>query len=314
MKTLTRTGVGSVVFAALLMAAPAMAKEEKLPRTHLDIKLIAKDGAQVPAKFWTISKASTDSPTAKAADARPTSAAAVDVKKRSIILAFHQAGASSAEYLPIAPELVALGYDVLAIDQRVGGNAFSGENKYAAEYAKVWRKKASTTSPTKATGKLAKSRLQKAKGPPYLEAWPDLVAALDWAQAQKYRDVVLWGSSYSAALVIKLGAARPHVRAVLAFSPGEYLKRGIGGGPAVVTQAASVYPRFRDSPPVLVVTPPKERERVQRIVSALGRKGSTFFPAGGVHGSSTLVLSRCEVATTVWPMVKRFLRESRRKR
>lgn len=312
--------MNAIAAALILLAALASpvgrAKETPPPRTHLELTLVAKDGAQVPAKFWTVAD---PSPTRGAQNVEVDRTDAnrgneTKAKERSIILAFHQAGASSAEYLPIAPELVALGYDVLAIDQRVGGNAFGGKNVAAAKYAKAWRKQARSTSPTKATGKLAKGQLQAAKGPPYLDAWPDLVAALDWAQAQRYRDIVLWGSSYSAALVIKLGAARPHVRAVLAFSPGEYLKRGLGGGDDVVTKAASVYPRFRGSPPVLVVAPPKERERTKSIVAALGRKGSAFYPAGGVHGSSTLVLNRCAVASTVWPMVKRFLRETRGRR
>src|SRR5450432_2263217 len=49
-----------------------------------------------------------------------------------VIVAFHQAGSSIAEYEPLAPRLVAAGFTVLAIDQRSGDGAFGGSNRTAA--------------------------------------------------------------------------------------------------------------------------------------------------------------------------------------
>jgi len=43
---------------------------------------------------------------------------------KAVILLFHQAGSSKAEYATIAPRLVASGYTALAIDQRSGGSLF----------------------------------------------------------------------------------------------------------------------------------------------------------------------------------------------
>ncbi len=43
------------------------------------------------------------------------------------ILLFHQAGSNRAEYAPIAPRLVKLGFNCLAIDQRSGGDLWSQE-------------------------------------------------------------------------------------------------------------------------------------------------------------------------------------------
>ena len=282
----------ALVAACVVVSSPIARAQEGAPRSHLDVVLQADDGATVPGKLWV-------------APPLPTPLPSDVVVKRSavkkIILAFHQAGASSAEYLPIAPRLVRLGYDVLAIDQRVGGTKFGGRNRAAEAYAKTWaRSKAA----------LGVDKAQRKRGAPYLDAWPDLVGALTWAKAQGYREILLWGSSYSAALVIKLAAAHPEVTAVLAFSPGEYLGQGLGGGPHVVRDAAAVYEKFRDSPQVLVVSPETERKRAKEIVTALGTKGVAFYVAGGVHGSSTLVDERCAVAPTVWPFIERFLRAS----
>jgi hypothetical protein len=48
---------------------------------------------------------------------------------RPLILLFHQAGSNRAEYAPIAPMLVALGFDALAIDQRSGGSLWGHANE-----------------------------------------------------------------------------------------------------------------------------------------------------------------------------------------
>src|SRR5581483_10729382 len=117
---------------------------------------------------------------------------------KGIILLFHQGDSSKAEYATIAPKLAAAGYTALAIDQRSGGSLY-GPNETA-------------------------SRLGKPAT--YEDAKADLVAALDWALPQ-HLPVILWGSSYSAALVFEVAAENAgEVSAVVAFSPGEYLKDG----------------------------------------------------------------------------------------
>ncbi len=114
-----------------------------------------------------------------------------DARAPTIILLFHQAGSNAGEYAEIAPRLVREGYDGLAIDQRSGGNMWGRANRTAA------------------------------RGD-YLAAYRDLEGALSWAKAKKYKNIVAWGSSYSASLVLKLAAEHPEIKAVLAFSPGEY--------------------------------------------------------------------------------------------
>ncbi|TMJ40603.1 MAG: lysophospholipase, partial [Alphaproteobacteria bacterium] len=122
---------------------------------------------------------------------------AADDAARPIILAFHQANYNRLEYREIAPRLVKLGFSVLAIDQRSGGNYGGEENRTAKESKAFWT---------------------------YTDALPDLEAALEWARAKHPKSkIIAWGSSYSASLVIVLAAKSHDVAGVMAFSPGEYM-------------------------------------------------------------------------------------------
>ena len=194
-----------------------------------------------------------------------------------IILAFHQAGSSHAEYAPLAPRLNAAGFTVLAIDQRSGGDLFGGTNQTVAVLGH-------STS--------------------YDAALPDLAAALAWAKtAAGGAPVLIWGSSYSAALVFLLAAQNSGaIAGVLAFSPGEYLSRG----DAVRTAASKVLvPVF--------VTQAADRDEIAIAKEILTRVPATdktqFVPTkGGVHGSATLMLDKNpRGAEENWQAVLRFL-------
>jgi len=119
-----------------------------------------------------------------------------------LIVLFHQAGFSRGEYVQIAPKLNQLGFNAIAIDQRAGRAA----NGIANETAARAREAGLDTR--------------------YTDALQDMLAALDYAhQRFPTAKVLAWGSSYSAALVLKLAGDQPNlVDAVLAFSPGEYFK------------------------------------------------------------------------------------------
>ncbi len=174
---------------------------------------------------------------------------------RGVLLLFHQAGSSRAEYVPIAPQLAALGWLALAVDQRSGGGYFGGRNLTAAGV----------------------------RGDPgYMAALPDLEAALVWSRAQwpAFRPAV-WGSSYSAALVFLLAARHPaDVSAVLAFSPGEYLS-GASVRAAAARVAVPIY--------VTSATDPDEEEAAAAILSASPATVKRQDRAkSGIHGSATL--------------------------
>jgi dienelactone hydrolase len=198
-------------------------------------------------------------------------------KSRPAILLFHQAGSNHTEYAPIAPRLVALGYHALALDQRSGGNMFGAANRTATEFG---------------------------NDADYRATLPDLEAALAWPATQGLpaRSIV-WGSSYSAALVFLLAAKHPDaIAAVLAFSPGEYL----GDTHSVRDAAAKVHaPVFVDS-----AQDQEEIDAARAIVRAVpGSSAVQFIPKrGGVHGSSTLRPDRNpRGAEENWQAVEKFL-------
>jgi dienelactone hydrolase len=198
--------------------------------------------------------------------------------KAPVILLFHQAGSSRSEYATIAPRLVDLGFNVLAVDQRSGGDLYQPANETVLH--------------------LGRSESN------YDAVLPDLEAALDWAKrAHPSSPVYVWGSSYSAALVFVLAAKHPNaIAAVLAFSPNEYL----GDKNAVHRAAAHVrVPVFIDS-----AADPKEIAAAKSIFDAAPSKHKVLYaPRAGVHGSSTLIPDRDPNGSEQnWTQVTRFLR------
>ena len=203
---------------------------------------------------------------------------AADKPARATILLFHQAGASKGEYAEIAPRLAAEGFDVIAIDQRSGGAGIGGANQTV-----------------QALG----------HSTDYAAALPDLEAALAFARAKASgKGVLVWGSSYSAALVFLLAAKHPgDVTAVLAFSPGEYIQ-----GESVRGAAA------RLAVPVFVTSASDKSEiaAAKAVVAAVpAGKGTQFAPHNGVHGSSTLRKSANAAGHDEnWSAVEAFLKQA----
>jgi dienelactone hydrolase len=174
-----------------------------------------------------------------------------------LLLLFHQARASRHEYDSLIARFNQLGYDTLAIDQRSGGDLFGGHNETV-----------------QALGKSAD----------YLDAAPDLDAALAWARRQHYGKIVAVGSSYSSALVILMAAKHPQgLTAIASFSPGEYFndKNLIKNAAAQVTI------------PLYITTDPDEAANVTDVLrKAHGSNIVHYQPKNGVHGASTLVEAR----------------------
>jgi alpha-beta hydrolase superfamily lysophospholipase len=196
-------------------------------------------------------------------------------KARAVILAFHQAGSNKAEYATIAPQLQKDGYTVLAIDQRSGGKLFGKDNETVKK---------------------------RGKSGQYLEAMPDLEAALEWGGKQGL-PVIVWGSSYSSAMVFLLCAKHPNsIAAALAFSPGEYL-----GTETMVQQAAA-----KVTQPLFVTSGKQENEvaAAKLIFDASPAKNKIHFvPKAGVHGSSTLILEKNPAGQQEnWQAVRGFLK------
>jgi pimeloyl-ACP methyl ester carboxylesterase len=176
----------------------------------------------------------------------------------TILLLFHQAGASRHEYDPLVPVLTKMGYDTLAIDQRSGDGLFGGRNETVS----------------KRGGSAA-----------YLDALPDLEGALAWARARHYGRTAVVGSSYSASLAIVLAAKHPgEVAAVASFSPGEYFDNDKD----MIKRAAA-----KITVPFYVTTRPEEEDKVEEVLrDAHGGNVTHYRQATGVHGASTLVQAR----------------------
>jgi alpha-beta hydrolase superfamily lysophospholipase len=194
---------------------------------------------------------------------------------KAIILLFHQAGSNKAEYATIAPRLVAAGYSALAIDQRSGGKNFGARNQ------------------TVDTAK---------RSTDFLAAKADLEAALVWS-ADKKLPVVIWGSSYSAALVYVVAAEnQDKIAAALAFSGGDYL------GAGRVPNAAKAI-----MIPVFATAPKGEIPEMRPILESAPSPKKVFFTATtrGVHGSSTLIPSENpKGAEETWVAVLAFLQNA----
>ena len=113
----------------------------------------------------------------------------------------HQAGYSRGEYKETGPKFTKFKYNCIAVDLRSGEEINDVKNE------------------------TAKAAMEANKAVSYLDAEQDIVAAIDYVSKKNNKKVILVGSSYSASLVLKIGASDTRVKAVIAFSPGEYFGR-----------------------------------------------------------------------------------------
>ena len=203
-----------------------------------------------------------------------------DNKSATLVLLFHQAGWSRGEYREIAPKLVKAGYRVMAVDQRSGGKVNGVQNETHRRATRMG---------------LARS---------YSDAYVDMEAALVYARKElAAQRIIVWGSSYSASLVFRLAAEHADsVAAVIAFSPGEYFKKG---GPHYIQAFAK-----RTTQPLFITSTKKEREQVSPIFKASpAEKKILFTPASkGQHGSRAL-WNQCSDSDVYWASVNGFLQE-----
>ncbi len=204
-------------------------------------------------------------------------------KTSPVILLFHQAGSNGrAEYNPIIPKLTKKGFNVLAIDQRMGGQIYGNYNRTLTNIS------------------------DHSYGNPYTycDAYNNLEGALDFIIASNFTgNKILWGSSYSASLVIQLANNKQdEVKGVLAFSPAS-------GGPMKNCLADPFFETLKV--PLLLLRPPNEmkNENVKAQFELAKENGhQTYVPENGVHGSSMLVEERVgtDVSET-WKVVISFL-------
>lgn len=193
------------------------------------------------------------------------------------IILFHQARYSRGEYLEIAPKLNALGFNCLAVDQRSGDvvKDVINETQQRAE--------------------------KKGLATKYTDAWPDLEAAFRYTKKNlKAKKIIVWGSSYSAALVFVLGSKYAEdVKGILAFSPGDYF--------TIKDKAISEYAKTVTAP-VFITSSKSEEPYWRPIYDNLPTSTKTFYlPMDeGFHGSKAL-WEENEGYENYWEAVKEFL-------
>ena len=204
-------------------------------------------------------------------------------KTANTILLFHQGGSNArAEYGSITPKLIEMGYNVMATDQRVGGQIYGSYNRTLANI------------PTHSFG----------DGYTYCDAYNNLESALDYIINKGFTGKkIIWGSSYSASLVIQLAANRnDDIDGVLAFSPatGGSLKNCL---PSPYLESITI--------PLLILKPRSEMDSessTRQFELAEKYNHQTYIAENGVHGSSMLVKERTgsDVDQT-WEVVEAFL-------
>jgi dienelactone hydrolase len=176
---------------------------------------------------------------------------------RPYIVLCHLAGHSRAEYREVAKELNRQGYNCLALDARAGNEVFGVVNETAREARK------------------------NNKSVNYVDAEPDIVAAIEYAvKLAPDKSVALLGSSYSASLALKIGSNNAKVKAVLAFSPGEYF----GDALNLKLSIQNI------SKPVFVTSSREESRTVKILIENIDSRNLVHFvPTGdGAHGSIAL--------------------------
>jgi len=195
-----------------------------------------------------------------------------------MIVLFHQARSSRGEYREIAPRLVAMGFNCLAVDQRSGKSKNGVKNETATQIS--------------------------GSTPGYIDAIPDIEAAIAKVRSDYTNGpVIIWGSSYSASLVLKLVAEQPKLASgVLSFSPGEYYK-SIASNHIEASVA-------KLQGPVFITSAKSEHSSWSKIFKAIpSDKKTSFLPnSGGVHGSSTLY-AKVKQSDAYWTAVSTFLKQ-----
>lgn len=175
---------------------------------------------------------------------------------KTFILLCHQAGFSRGEYIETAKRLNKMGYSCMAIDQRSGKEVNGVINQ------------------------TAKRALKNGLKTDYLSAKIDVESAIDYVyKLNNQQQVILVGSSYSASLSLILATDSKMIKAVSAFSPGEYLE-GIDVANSIKNLKI----------PVFVTSSKKEIEQVKTLTKNVKSSLITHFKPEmkSIHGSRAL--------------------------
>ena len=173
------------------------------------------------------------------------------------LLLFHQARYSKGEYRETAIKLLKLDYNVIAVDLRSGNKVNFISNETAI---------------------LARS---SGKSTEFIDTEQDIIAAIDYAYYKSNKEVVILGSSFSASLCLKIAVTNPKVKAVVAFSPGEYFMPEL----EIKQEIKSI------QKPIFVAVCQQELSYTMELLSLVDNKQKMLFSpknGKGEHGSKAL--------------------------
>jgi pimeloyl-ACP methyl ester carboxylesterase len=172
------------------------------------------------------------------------------------IILFHQENGSRGEYREIAPKLLKLGFNCLAVDLRSGKESNFVKNETAAM--------AQTKNLPSTT----------------LDCEKDILAAIEYVGKTAIKNrYILFGSSFSASLAMKVANRNQKATAVIAFSPGEYFN------------PVKVKDWLKDFDKLLYVTSTKrEQPFVTELIRDIPAQYVTKYQpsGGGIHGAPAL--------------------------
>ncbi len=175
-----------------------------------------------------------------------------------VIVLCHQAGFNKFEYVGIAKTLFEKGFNCLAIDQRSGGGIIEEFNETNLE---------------------AKKRKLPVE---FLDAEKDITSAVNFAAKKYHQKIILWGSSYSSVLSLYEAINNDNVKAVIAFSPGDYFDKEKGS----LKEKLITFVK-----PMFVTSSNEESKELKVMLSKMKMNANQtqFIPDSvGLHGSRAL--------------------------
>ena len=181
-----------------------------------------------------------------------------DTLPRPCILMCHQARFNKTEYDSIARKVVAQGFTCMAVDLRSGGDLGDSINQ------------------------THDGAVRESLRTDYLDSEKDIIAALTFLKINlKAKKLIIWGSSYSASLALKIAKEYKDVSAVIAFSPGEYFEDQL----KVAVSISGL-----NKPTFITSSRAENNAELSGIVrSCVGKNLVHFVPINeGKHGSSAL--------------------------
>ncbi len=174
----------------------------------------------------------------------------------STVLLCHQAGYSRGEYIQTAKKLNALGFSCMAIDQRSGKEVNGVVNETAI------------------------NANSKKLNVGYAGAKQDVDAAINYLyDLNGNKPIILVGSSYSASLALWIASENKKVKAVAAFSPGEYLK---GKNLAEIIKPLKI--------PTFTTSSKRESSSVEKLLRNVDNNYVIHYTPkeNGIHGSRAI--------------------------